>query len=141
MKHLLHLAHVIALCLLTCLLWGCGGDSDQEVMDDSMRQLKEMNAVLDTVKDEPSAKAAAEKIRGMQDEFRSLSKRMQEMGEAKDMTEAEKAALAERYAGEYGTVLKDFHSNMTRIQQRPELAKHFEEAFAHADKRAAASKP
>jgi len=51
----------------------------EAAIKDTLKLLNELAAILETVQDEKSARAAAEKINGLKDRFESLSKRMEEL--------------------------------------------------------------
>ncbi len=60
MKSLLALSCLVG---LSCI--GCGSDSGDAVMQDTFSTMKDMTAVLKTVTDEASAKAAVPKLKSL----------------------------------------------------------------------------
>ena len=115
------LPHLVILCVALSLLSACGGDSRDEVMEDSLEQMKELNAVLATVEDEASAKIAAEKVRDMQADFAELSERMKAMQDDAEPTATEAEALSEKYREDYTDTLQTLMGHMLRIQADPKL--------------------
>ena len=77
-KHLLSLALLVPLCLAGC------GDSHEGLIEEMAKLPPQYNEALSSVKDEATAKAAAEKIRALTDEAKALTERMKKLGPVED---------------------------------------------------------
>ena len=114
--------------VVTCvLLVGCGKrDTREAVADEMVALINEMNAVLDGVRDEPSAKAAAPKLKMIGDQFEALGARMDALGKA---TETESAAMEKYVRDRASEPTKKVMANMMRIGLNPKLRPHLDDAM------------
>jgi hypothetical protein len=67
--------------LAVLLLAGCGGDTHESLMDESVSVMGEMTDVLKGVTDEASAKAAAGKLESLVAEMNGLKDRIEKLGQ------------------------------------------------------------
>jgi hypothetical protein len=72
-------AGLAAACLL--VVTGCG-DSHEAIMVDTLRAMEEYAQILESVQDDASAKAAIPRVTAMSQQFASLNRRSENMGEA-----------------------------------------------------------
>lgn len=116
---------------LTCvaamllLVAGCG-DSPESVMDDTLATMNDMAAVLETVKDEATAKSAASKLEGLVEKMKSLKERADKMEKPSKEKEAElEKAYKEKMTAAGSRMMKAMMSAM----QAPDAQKHLEPAM------------
>lgn len=85
---------------LLVLVWaasGCGGDKHEVVIKDTIQAMNDMADIVDTIKDEASAKAAEPKLKAVADRLQEIKKR----ADAMEKPSAEKEeALKKKYEGE-----------------------------------------
>src|SRR5712671_1726846 len=107
--------------LLSLFLGGCNNASAHEsAAKEAVSSLEQINATLDTVKDEASAKAAAAKLETMMPKFKDLQTRMQGMDKAKP-TAAEEAKMAPTMQ-QFTAQLGKMSENMARISADPKMS-------------------
>jgi hypothetical protein len=99
---------IVGLGLAFCA--GCG-DSPDSVMQDTLSTMKEMSAVLQSVKDEASAKAAAPKLKAVGARMQDLAKR----GKAMNLSKEQETALVEKYKPQMEDAVKGVFPEMMRV--------------------------
>ena len=116
----------ITLCVgILLLVSGCG-DSHESVINDSVKLMKEMTAILKTVKDEESAKAAKPKLKALSEKMEAIEKRSKALGEP---TAEQQKKLEEKFKKENEKVVQEFFAEMMRVGVTPGLAQHLEDAM------------
>jgi acetoin utilization deacetylase AcuC-like enzyme len=109
----------IALCVTLCLalvVTGCG-DTPESVTKKMISKMQAMADVLKTVKDEPSAKAAAPKIKALSADLKEIQKKM----EAMKPSEAEQKRLAEAHMKPMMEAMGQLMQEVMRIGMDPKL--------------------
>ncbi len=107
------LCSVLALTLVGC------GDSFEKVMEDQTEIETEFVAVLKSVTDESSAKAAVPKLESLAERMREVQAREKALGEPTE--EDMKRVVEKALSGSVKSAPSSFQE-IIRIQQRPELA-------------------
>lgn len=114
------IAALLVLPLLVSLS-GCG-KTHESLAEDQMKVMEDVVATLKTVKDEATAKAAAEKLKTLKAKGDELEKQMKELGEPP-------AELKTKYDEKAKKVAGELVGEMIRIQGIPDAAKHLNEVF------------
>jgi hypothetical protein len=99
---------IVGLGLALCA--GCG-DSPEALMKDTLSNMKEMSGVLQSVKDETSAKAAAPKLKAIGARMQDLAKRGKDM----NLSQEQQTALVEKYKPQMEEAVKGMFPEMMRI--------------------------
>jgi hypothetical protein len=99
---------IVGLGLALCA--GCG-DSPDSLMKDTLSNMKEMSGVLQSVKDEASAKAAAPKLKAIGARMQDLAKRGKDM----NLSPEQQTALMEKYKPQMEEAVKGMFPEMMRI--------------------------
>src|SRR2546423_15252003 len=73
---------VAAASLLALWLAGCGPGEREKLAGETVATMEELNKVLDGVKDEPTAKAAAPKVKELVDRWAGQMDRLRKLGNA-----------------------------------------------------------
>lgn len=115
MKNLVALAS-----LLLVLVPGCGGDTHQSLVDESMPLMREMAATVTTIKDEATAKAAKPKLEVIASKMKDLKARRDKLPAP---TEAEMKASIDKYGKEMEELQKKMIGSMMAIQFDPAIQK------------------
>ncbi len=105
----------ISLCgvmLGSLLLAGCGGDSHDAVMQDSIAQFKKITASLKQVKDKDSAAAQSSALKGVAAEMKAIKARGDALPKA---TAEQEKALRDKYEKELSQVMGEFMGEMMRV--------------------------
>ncbi len=99
----------------------------EAVVEEMLSTLEELNTVLATVTDGPSAAAAAPQVELLLGEVNDVSDR----GDAvfNNMDQASQDAIEAKYATELETVMTEFMEQMMRISMDPELSEPLQAAF------------
>jgi hypothetical protein len=109
------LALMSVLFLLTCT--GCGGDSADKVADDTVSIMNEMATVMESVKDEASAKAANAKLRDLGERMKALKARQDKLA----LTPEQKIEMEKKYKDKLEPVLQKLLGEAMRISFDPKL--------------------
>jgi hypothetical protein len=103
--------------VLTLALAACGGSSAQALADESISTMESLNATLDTVKDEASAKAALPKLEKLAATMKDLETKM---SKAEPPSESDQKAMM----GHQARVMEQrnkLQANMMRIAMDEKL--------------------
>ena len=97
---------------------GCGGDSHDRVMADSVSTMRDLVATLETVKDQGSAKAAKAKLTSLGQQMKAIQDR-----QSKLPTPSQEAMkpLLEKYGKEMQSLQQKLIAAMMRIQFNPAI--------------------
>jgi len=107
----------VALALaLPLLLTGCA-DTPESVTKKMMAKMQDIVNVLKTIKDEPSAKAAAPKLKGLSADLKQIQKKM----EAMKPSEAEQKRLQEAHMKPMMETMAQMMQELMRIGMDPKL--------------------
>jgi hypothetical protein len=107
-----------ALMLLIGLsLTGCK-DSQEAIAEDAIDAMKEMTAVLETVKDEASAKVAQPKLKKLGEQMQALQARSKKQPQ---LTAAEQQALKQKYEKPMQEAVLPFAKELMRVTLNPQL--------------------
>src|SRR5687768_8908493 len=104
--------HLVVVSIVALLASGCGGDTRESLTQDGMSNMKELVAVLDTVKDAETAKAAKPKLKTLFEKMNTINEKMNKMGVP---TEAEMKAMDEKHGKEMEDLQMKMMSNMMKI--------------------------
>jgi hypothetical protein len=115
MKRLL--ARASAVMFVAIVITGCG-DTRESLAEESMSTMREMVAVLDTVKDDASAKAAKPKLKTLSDKLEDINQRASKLGTP---TEAEVKALDQKHGKEMEELMRKMTGHMMRIAFDPKI--------------------
>jgi hypothetical protein len=133
----------------SCLLLACAaifcaarifGEEDvhEKTAKEVIAQLKELNSILATVQDGPSAKAAQPKLEALGKKIRELSKASKELPK---LSEAQEEELRKKYEDQLTQENKTLMDEMLRISQNPDLAEELQTALRGGEKPAPRAKP
>jgi hypothetical protein len=114
---------------LAVALAACGGSSAHAISKDMISNLESINATFDTIKDEASAKAAADKLAPLAAKMSELQDQMSKL----KPTEAEMAEMGKDLMPRLTELQQKFGANMMRIGSDPKLAAALEEVFKKLD--------
>ena len=109
------LAFGVLLLLVVCP--GCG-DSHEKLAAENLSVMKEMNSILDGVKDEATATSAKSKLKSLAEKMNDINLRESKLTAP---TEAEMNTLQTKYGKEMEDVARKFQSNMMRIMFDPKI--------------------
>jgi hypothetical protein len=121
-KSLVSVSVVAALCLT---LAGCG-DTHDSITREMLAQITELNKILDGVKDEASAKAAAPRVERTATKLKEIQDRSTKLGQP---SEAEMKAMKAKYEKQMEEQAGKLIGNVMRIGMNPDLSKHLEPAM------------
>ena len=96
---------------------GCG-DTRENLASENLSVMKELNAVLDGIKDEASASSAKSKLKSLMERMTDITQRESKL---KEPTEAEFNTIQSKYGKEMEDVNRKFQANILRIQFDPKL--------------------
>lgn len=113
-------AMLAMLALLLAVVGGCGGgvDPGDQLMADMAANLREMSAILTSVTDEASARAAVPRIEAVREKMRDCALRARELPRPDAETEKRYEAELQALMAE---VMPKIASDQARLAQRPEL--------------------
>lgn len=114
MKRILSIATILM--LIVCS--GCGGDTPDKVANDTVTVMEDVVAVMEGVKDEASAKAAAGKFRALGDKIKEIQARQDKLG----LTASQKAELKKKHEAKMDAVMTKLLNEGMRISSNPKLA-------------------
>lgn len=112
MKQMVLLASVLM--LLVCS--GCG-DSPDKVAEDGISVMDEMATVMESVKDEASAKKANAKLRALTDKMKDIKARQEKLS----ITTEQKIELQKKHEEKMGAVVERLMREGMRISVDPKL--------------------
>jgi hypothetical protein len=109
------------LVLALCLVGGCkdgGSDESDRLFADMSANLREMSAILTSVTDEASARAAVPRIEAVREKMRDCARRARDMPRPDAATEQRQNAAMQELMAE---VAPQIASAQARLAERPEL--------------------
>ncbi len=111
---------VIASTLLafSFLLTGCGGDSYDSLTDEIIGVLNGLPAIMESIQDEASAKAAAEKFKQLTAKMEDITTRGKALG---DPPKEKQEELKKRIEAAQKSIDPKMEAAMKRLQSKPEL--------------------
>lgn len=127
-------AFLISVAAVCVLLSGCKR-THESVMKDTISCVKDATAVLKTVKDEASAKAAQPKMQKIGERMKKLRDEMEKMPKP---TAAQDEQLKKKFDTELTKTMSDFAGEMMRISMDSKLApalEGVEKSFGGASKK------
>ena len=102
-----------------CLSAGCGGpDTPEKLAADYRKAVGKLRRILETVRDEPSAWTASEKIEKLAGKFESLKQRRIALG---GLGDEEKRRVKEKFLEKGSAEMAAIILNMRRIEKEPRL--------------------
>jgi len=104
--------------LVAFALTGCNKPDHEAAIKRTVSKMEELVAVMKSVQDEPSSKAAAPKIRDITADLKKYQKEMKEMSKP---TAAEDQRLKTAYEGRMRQVGMDMQKEAMRIGMTPKL--------------------
>jgi hypothetical protein len=113
---------IVGLVLMLCA--GCG-DSPDSVMQDALSCAKEMGTVMQSVKDEASAQAAAPKLKAIGARMQDIEKRQK----ALKLSKEEETALQAKYKPQMEEIAKGLVPDMMRVMTMGIKDKDFNDAL------------
>ena len=114
---------LIPILLALVLIPGCGGgDTHESLAVEAQSAMKQMVAVLDTVKDEASAKSAKPQLKTLVEKLNDINARQAKLP---DPTEAEITATDKRIGKEMEEIGLKFQAHALRINFDPKLSAVF----------------
>jgi hypothetical protein len=115
MKRLLARASALMSVIIVCS--GCG-DSRESLTEEGMSTMREMVVVLDTVKDDASAKAAKPKLQALSAKMEDIGQRQNKLGAPSD---AEIKVMVEKHGKEMDELGRKLSGHMLRITFDPKI--------------------
>jgi len=112
------------------MLSGCG-DSHEAAADDTVDLMEELADILESIKDEDSAKAASAELEDWAEDMQKISDRVKEL---EDLSADDEKALKEKYKEKMDEVGARIQKEMQRLMMDRELGKHFGDAMGKAMK-------
>src|SRR5262252_1886859 len=112
MRRSLSLGIALTICFL---LAGCG-DTHESITQEMLAKFQELNTVLDGVKDEAGAKAAAPKVESIATEIKDIQNRGTKLGKPSD---ADQKAMRDKYEKQMTDTMAKLMQNAMRIQMNP----------------------
>jgi gas vesicle protein len=116
---------LLAALALMLLAGGCG-KTHESIADDAISKMKEMQTALKDVKDESSAKSAAEKIKSIAADLKKLKEADDKLPK---ITADEKKKIDEKMKKASEENQKETEQAMTRIMADPKMAQPIMEAM------------
>jgi hypothetical protein len=111
-------------CMGLAFCAGCG-DSPDSVMQDALSCAKEMGTVMQSVKDEASAQAAAPKLKAIGGRMQDIEKRQK----ALNLSKEEETALQAKYKPQMEEIAKGLLPDMMRVMTMGIKDKDFNDAL------------
>jgi hypothetical protein len=109
----------LALTSLCCVGCGGGGDTHESLAGEGKGVMKQMVAVLDTVKDEASAKAAQPQLKTLAEKMNDINARQTKLPAP---TEADVKTMDEKHGKEMEELGHQFQAHAMRIAFDPKLS-------------------
>lgn len=111
---------LFVLVLALCLMGGCGSSSDESdrLFADMSTNLREMSAILTSVTDEASAKAAVPRIEAVREKMRDCARRASTMTRPDAATEERQNKAMQELMAE---IMPKIASDQARLAEKPEL--------------------
>jgi len=103
--------------LILTLCSGCG-DTHESLTRDTLAIMKEMNGILDGVKDSASAKSAKPKLESLMKDMKAIQARQEKLPTP---TEADLKAMESAHGKEMEEVQQKFIANMLRVSFDPAI--------------------
>ncbi len=122
-RPLIALGVIVTLCFF---LGGCG-DTHDSITQEMLAKFNELNTVLDGVKDEDSAKAAAPKVEAISTQLKEIQTRGSKLGKPSD---TDQKAMRDKYEKQMQEAVGKLMQNAARIQMQPDLRKHLDAAMS-----------
>jgi hypothetical protein len=119
------LAPILAVIGLLAVLSGCG-DSHESLASENVAILKQLNGILDAVKDEASAKDARTKFESSRAKLEGIKQRADALGKASKGT---KADVERQFNAEKRANIDKLFGHMERINKDPKLAGPLKESL------------
>jgi hypothetical protein len=107
---------LVAIMSLSLLMAGCKADAEA-VLADTIAKMNEITALLKTVTDQNSSKAAAPKLKALVDDLQNIKQRDDKLR----LSEAEKKRILEKYKTQTDDMMTALKSESMRIQANPTL--------------------
>ena len=105
---------LVALMSLSLIMAGCKADAEA-VLNDTIAKMNEMTAILKTVTDQNSSKAAATKLKAVVEDLKEIKKRDDKIR----ISESEKKRLLDKHSKELADMKAGLTTQMTRIMGTP----------------------
>jgi DNA repair exonuclease SbcCD ATPase subunit len=120
--------------LVLATLSGCGSNYNKRelALDETLTTMQELAAVLDTVNDEPSAKAAAPKIEQIADRLQNLAEQFESLP---TLTKAEHDKLEAQFNDQFDALREQFAPNKERLSKLYKTTSQDESALKKAMER------
>ena len=121
----MHTKPLLAIAGLGLMLCAGCGDSPDSVMQDYLSCAKEMGTVMQSVKDEASAQAAAPKLKALGARMQDIEKRQK----ALNLSKEEETALQAKYKPQMEEIAKGLVPDMMRVMTMGIKDKDFNDAL------------
>ena len=121
---------IVAAFLFVAWLAGCGGERDK-LAGETVATMEELNTVLDGVKDEPTAKAAAPKVNELVDRWVGQMDGLRKLGNASDPPAK---AVGDKYEERFRSAARGIGLNLMAFRLDPGIRRHLGEPIARYDK-------
>jgi hypothetical protein len=118
------------LCLITVPLSGCGPPTYDSIFRKSLNLLREVRGVLQDVTDEPTAKAAVDKLKAIRDKNDAIKAELRALNPKP--TNDEQQSVKNTNA-DYIELVKDIHNEEVRIRRYAALKAHLDEPLKWLD--------
>ena len=131
-----HFAGAVALALATLLatsLAGCGGGERDKLATQTIATMEELNTVLDGVKDEPTAKAAAPKVNELVDRFVGEMDRLRKLSGA-GASDPPAKAVGDKHEERFRTAARGIGLNLMAFRLDPGIRRQLGEPISRYDK-------
>ena len=128
-------AAAAAAALLALWVAGCGGGQREKLAGETVATMEELNTVLDGVKDEPSAKAAAPKVNELVDRWAGQMDRLRKLGNAgAGAGDAPSKLVGEKYEQRFKDAARGIGLNLMAFRLDIGINRHLQEPIARYDK-------
>jgi hypothetical protein len=124
--------------LLVAWVAGCGGNEREKLAGETVATMEELNHVLDGVKDEPTAKAAAPKVNELVDRWAGQMDRLKNLGNPGD---APAKIVGAKFEERYRDAARGIGLNLMAFRLDIGIRRHLDEPIARYDKAMKAATP
>ena len=118
--------------LLSLWLAGCGDNQREKLGAETVATMEELNQVLDGVKDEPTAKSAAPKVKELVDRWAGQMDRLRKLGNA-NPDDAPSKAVGEKYEQRFRDAARGIGLNLMAFRLDIGIRRHLGEPITRYD--------
>jgi hypothetical protein len=133
---------VAAASLLVAWLAGCGPGEQEKLAGETVATMEELNKVLDGIKDEPTAKAAAPKVNELVDRWAGQMDRLRKLaGASAKPDDPPSKAVGNKYEERFKDAARGIGLNLMAFRLDIGIRRHLDQAITRYDAALKAATP